>query len=77
VTGNTLPQSVSEAQQYLSSGGVHVDDIKQVPLNSLGVNGTPTRLIVNDAGIVTDIWVGKLQPDEETKVFAALEKKAI
>jgi hypothetical protein len=40
------------------------------------VSGTPTLLIVNDAGIVTDIWVGKLQPDQEIKVLAALEKKA-
>jgi hypothetical protein len=72
-----LPQSVTEGQQYLSNGGVHVDDVKQVPLNSLGVTGTPTLMLVNDAGVVTDIWVGKLQPDQETKVLAAVEKKAI
>jgi hypothetical protein len=72
-----LPQSVTEGQQYLSNGGVRVDDVKQVPLNSLGVTGTPTLMLVNDAGVVTDMWVGKLQPDQETKVLAAVEKKAI
>jgi hypothetical protein len=72
-----LPQSVTEGQQYLSNGGVHVDDVKQIPLNSLGVTGTPTLLIVNDAGVVTDIWVGKLPADQETKVLAAVEKKAM
>jgi thioredoxin-related protein len=70
-----LPQSVAEGQQYLSSGGVHVDEVKQVPLDSLGVRGTPTLMLVNDAGVVTDIWVGKLPPDQETKVLAAVEKK--
>jgi hypothetical protein len=72
-----LPQSVAEGQQYLSSGGVHVDDVRQVALTSLGVTGTPTLMLVNDAGVVTDMWVGKLQPDQETKVLAALEKKTI
>jgi hypothetical protein len=72
-----LPQPVTEGEQYLSNGGVHVDDVKQLPLNSLGVTGTPTLLLINDAGVVTDMWVGKLQPDQETKVLAAVEKKAI
>jgi hypothetical protein len=54
---------------------VHVDDVKQVPLNTLGVRGTPTLLLVNDAGVVTDVWTGKLQPDQEAQVLAALGKK--
>jgi hypothetical protein len=72
-----LPQPVAEGQQYLTNGGARVDDVKQVPLNSLGITGTPTLMLINDAGVVTDMWVGKLQPDQETKVLAAVEKKAI
>src|ERR1700678_1365287 len=30
-----LPQSVLEGQQYLSDAGVHVDDVRQLPLNTL------------------------------------------
>jgi hypothetical protein len=70
-----LPQPVAEAKQYLGSAGVHVDEVRQVPLNTLGVMATPTLLLVNDVGVVTDIWVGKLQPDQETQVLTALEKK--
>jgi hypothetical protein len=69
-----LPQPVAEAQQYLGNAGVHVDDVRQVSLNSLGVRGTPTLLIVNDAGVVTDVWVGKLQPDQENQVLTAMGK---
>lgn len=72
-----LPQAVTEAQQYLGSAGVHVDDVKQVPMNTLGVRGTPTLLLVNDVGVVTDLWVGKLQPDQETQVLTAVEKKIV
>jgi hypothetical protein len=70
-----LPQSATEAQQYLRGAGVNVDDVKQAPLNTLGIRGTPTLLLVNDAGVVTDIWTGKLQPDQEVEVLAALGKK--
>ena len=70
-----LPQPVAEAQKYLSGAGVHVDEVRQVPLNTLGVRGTPTLLLINNVGIVTDVWVGKLQPDQETQVLTALEKK--
>lgn len=70
-----LPQPVNEARQYLSNAEVHVDDVRQVPLTTLGVRGTPTLLLVNDSGVVTDVWVGKLEPDQQTQVLAALEKK--
>lgn len=72
-----LPQPVIEGQQYLGGAGVHVDEVRQVPLNTLGVRGTPTLLLVNDAGVVMDVWVGKLQSDQETQVLTALEKKIV
>ncbi len=72
-----LPQPVTEAQQYLGGAGVHVDDVRQVSLNTLGVRGTPTLLLVNDVGVVTDIWVGKLQPDQEAQVLTAMGKKIV
>jgi hypothetical protein len=72
-----LPQPVAEAQQYLGSAGVRVDEVRQVPLNTLGVRGTPTLLLVNDVGIVTDVWVGKLPPDQEAQVLTALQKKTV
>jgi len=70
-----LPQPVTEAQQYLSGEGVHVDEVKQIPLNNLGVRGTPTLMLVNDVGVVTDVWVGKLPPDQEAQVLTTLGKK--
>jgi hypothetical protein len=67
-----LPQPVPEAQQYLSKVGVHVDEVRQVPLSTVGVRATPTVLLVNDSGVVTDVWVGKLPPEQETQVLTAL-----
>jgi len=71
------PQSVSEAQQYLSRVGVQVDEVRQVQFNTLGVRATPTLLLVNDAGVVMDVWVGKLPPDQETQVLTALDNRVV
>lgn len=72
-----LPQPTGEARQYLSSEGVRVDDVRQVPLESIGVSGTPTLLLVDGAGIVTDLWVGKVPPEEEDQVLAILHKNQL
>jgi hypothetical protein len=67
-----LPQPVEESQKYLKELGVTVDEIKQAKLDSIGVNGTPTLIVANDQGIVTDSWRGKLTDDNENVVLNRL-----
>jgi len=71
-----LPQTVDEGRQYLEGEGVHVDDVKQAQLNAIGVNGTPTLLLVDSKGTVAQVWEGKLQADQEGAVLAVLNKSA-
>lgn len=68
-----LPQPNPEAQQYLNTEGVRVDDVKRATLAALGVTGTPTLLLVNDSGTVTNVWEGKLPPDKEEEVLGVLK----
>ena len=77
--GNTrviavLPQSVNESKDYLNKHGVSVDDIKQVNLDSIGVGGTPTLILVDGDGIVKDLWVGKLPKADETQVLSRVQQ---
>lgn len=67
-----LPQPVEESQKYLKELGVTVDEIKQAKLDSFGVNGTPTLIVANDQGIVTDSWRGKLTDEKENVVLSRL-----
>jgi hypothetical protein len=71
-----LPQVVEEGRKYLETEGVHADDVKQATLGAIGVRGTPTLLLVDSAGKVTDIWQGKVQQDQEDAVLAVLKKSA-
>lgn len=68
-----LPQTPEVARKYLDGLGVHVDEIKQVPLAAIGIKGTPTLLLVNSLGVVKDMWTGKLQPQGEASVLSALQ----
>lgn len=64
-----LPESVNDGQNYIQSLGFSVDEVKQMPLGSMGVKGTPTLIMVNARGVVTNTWEGKLLPPEEKEVL--------
>ena len=64
-----LPQEVSAGQAYLNRLGVPVDEVRQSPLNSVGVRGTPTLILVDNKGVVTGSWVGKLPAEKEGEVL--------
>jgi hypothetical protein len=69
-----LPQAVDESRKYLEQEGVRVDDVRQAQLDSIKVSGTPTLLLVDNAGTVADVWVGKLEPGQEEDVLRVLRK---
>ena len=69
-----FPQPAQESRTYLDKLGIAVDDVAQGPLNSVGVSGTPTLLLIDNQGAVTDSWVGKLPDDAAEKVTALIRK---
>jgi len=71
-----LPQPITESHKYLEGEGVTVDDVKQAQLDSIGVSGTPTLLLVESKGAVAQVWQGKLHPEQEDGVVAVLSKGA-
>ena len=71
-----LPQPVEESRKYLDGVGVLVDEVRQATPESIGVVGTPTLLLVDARGKVSDVWRGKLQPGDEEKVIARLRGNA-
>ena len=64
-----LPQSVAEGQKYLGDLKVPINEIYQGQLSSIGVSGTPTLILVNNKGIVKNVWLGKLPPEQEADVL--------
>jgi hypothetical protein len=67
-----LPQSVEVARAYLDNLQVPLGDVRQATLGSLGVQATPTLMLVNGDGKVTKGWVGRLTPEAESEVLDQL-----
>lgn len=69
-----LPQDVATSRKYLLSLSVPIEGIRQSSLDALGVEGTPTLILVNGKGEVIEAWAGKLPPEEETEVLKRIEE---
>jgi thiol-disulfide isomerase/thioredoxin len=72
-----LPQEVPEAKKYLEEIKVPIDEVRQASPTALGVAGTPTLILVNEAGVVVDVWEGRLPASEESKVLNRLQGKTV
>ena len=68
-----FPQPLGEGQKYLDELGVSIKDVKKVDLASIQVRGTPTLIMVDSKGVVTDAWVGKLPSDKEDEVISKFQ----
>ena len=64
-----FPQSVEQAQAYLKSEGVDVDQVVSTDFHLLEIGGTPTLLLVDDHGTVQKVWLGKLNNMKEKEVL--------
>ena len=64
-----LPQPINESRSYLARLGVAVDEIKQAPLSSINVRGTPTLMLVGSDGVVIKTWIGKLAEEQQQEVL--------
>jgi hypothetical protein len=64
-----FPQETDEAKQYLTGLGLQIPDVRKASLGQIGVNGTPTLLIVDGSGKVKQSWMGRLTPERESEVL--------
>lgn len=63
---------VEEGRKYLQSLGVGIEDVRQVQFQSIGIRGTPSLILVDSAGLIRGLWMGRLSPDGEREVMAKL-----
>jgi thioredoxin-related protein len=68
-----FPHSVEEGQGYLKELNVPVTELKQADFAALSVGGTPTLILTDKNGAITNAWLGKLPADKETEVINSLQ----
>lgn len=64
-----VPGDKAEAGKYLNELGVVVDGIVNASLADIHVAATPTLVLVDRSGRVSNVWVGKLDSNRENDVI--------
>jgi len=67
-----LPNTLEEGKAYLDKLGIANLEVKQSSMDNLQTSGTPTLILTNDKGEVTNFWIGKLPADKEQEVINQL-----
>jgi thiol-disulfide isomerase/thioredoxin len=68
-----FPQGIDEGKKYLDGLNVPITQVAQATLDSLGVRGTPTLVIVDKSGRVKQSWVGRLTAERESEVLSRVK----
>lgn len=69
-----MPQGKEEAAGYLKEQKIEVDEVVSMEVSKLGVNGTPTLLLLDGQNKLEEIWIGKLSGEQESQVIDRLKK---
>ncbi len=69
-----VPGDKAEISRYLSDQDLVVDELINVSLSDVSVTYTPTLLVVDRAGIIKEVWVGKLDGTKEEEVIRRIQQ---
>ena len=64
-----FPTSIEESKAHLNELGLTKLEVRRSPFDNIQVSGTPTLILANEKGEITDYWVGKLTSDKEMEVI--------
>lgn len=67
-----FPTDAEKGKAHLNKLGLTDIEVRSSSLDSLQVSGTPTLILTDEKGEITDYWVGKLSADKEDEVISKL-----
>lgn len=67
-----LPQPIGESEAYLTSLGLPHIPVYSTNLQSVGITGTPTLVMVDRSGEIMNVWSGQLPTELHQAVLSAL-----
>ena len=68
-----FPTKAEDSTKHLAKLGLAGFEVKQARVSALDASGTPTLILTNDKGEVTNFWVGKLPANKESEVINQLK----
>lgn len=65
-------QTVEEGREYLRSLDVDISDVRQGSFHQLKIRGTPTMILLDQQGVVRNVWLGRPLPQKEQEVIETI-----
>lgn len=72
-----FPKLTPQTHDYLVKLGMPDVELRQTRFESINVVGTPTIIVLDDSGRVTNTWKGKLSPEKEDEVIGILGRQNV
>jgi len=69
-----LPEPQPEAQAFIREADISAAQTVSASLNSIGVSGTPTLLLLDKDGTVERVWLGKLDAKRRQEVLSVVSQ---
>lgn len=60
-----FPHSIEIGKAYLQENSLVINELRQVNLNQAKIKGTPTVFLVDERGVIKNLWLGMLKTKEE------------
>jgi thiol-disulfide isomerase/thioredoxin len=69
-----MSEPKEEIEAYLKENSISADAVFSMPVSQIGVNGTPTLLLLDGQNKLVESWIGKLNGQGESEVIGRLQK---
>jgi hypothetical protein len=70
-----FPQQLSVAQAFVQTNQIHPDEVLSRSLQTMGISGTPTLLLVDNTGKVQEVWSGELSGSQESILIQQISSR--
>lgn len=67
-----FPNPPDTVQAFLDQFRLDMPSVSGTPLRRLAVSGTPTLILADSKGTVVRVWMGELDSQEQSELFAQL-----
>lgn len=67
-----FPNAHNDVKQYVQNSNLNLETHSEVDFGALGIAGTPTAILLDNAGKIRNFWVGKLPQDVEEQIIQSL-----
>lgn len=72
-----FPEKADEVTEFTKVNGLKIEAVPEVQFAPLSISGTPSIILVNNAGGIDDFWIGKLGSSEAKQLMRSISSEIV